>query len=69
MLENYSKTRFYTPKLKGSEALENEINNFVTCIKKRKKPISNSKIAVNVTKVLNAANVSIKKKGSLIKIR
>ena len=69
MLENYSKTRVYIPKLKGSEALKNEISDFATCIKKRKIPISNSHVAVNVTKILNAANMSIKKKGALIKIR
>ena len=63
------KTRIYIPKLKGSEALKNEISDFATCIKKRKIPISNSHVAVNVTKILNAANMSIKKKGALIKIR
>ena len=49
--------------------MKNEISDFATCIKKRKIPISNSHVAVNVTKILNAANMSIKKKGALIKIR
>ena len=42
----------YVPKIKFSSPLENEMKEFIKCIKHRKKPLTSSKISIEIMKTL-----------------
>tara|TARA_B100001057_G_C22811192_1_gene935488 strand:+ start:779 stop:1756 length:978 start_codon:yes stop_codon:yes gene_type:complete len=44
------------PKIKSRAPLENEINEFLNCLKSRRKPITSTKISMNVFKTLEKLN-------------
>lgn len=50
------------------EPLKNLVSHFLDCIQKRKTPISSPKEALNVVKILEACEKSIKLKGKTLKI-
>lgn len=54
------------PKLEHSEALSVEIAHFLTCIRQRQRPLSDGRLGLKVTRVLEAAQISIKHNGRRI---
>ncbi len=63
LLINYRSGDIYLPNIPNTEALANMAADFIAAIKEGKKPISDSNTGLQVVKVLEAAQVSIKEKG------
>ena len=57
------------PQINNIEPLNNAINDFINCINKNKKPISNGLAGLETIKILEAANISVKNNGKEIKIK
>jgi predicted dehydrogenase len=53
----------YAPKIDHTEALKVMLNHLVTCIKEKKKPITDGASGLRVVRILEAADKSIKKGG------
>jgi hypothetical protein len=58
----------YIPKLKGHEALSAVASDFINSILTKSKPVSDNIIGLDVVKILEAAQLSIKQNGRLIEI-
>ncbi len=58
----------YAPKIESAEALRVEVAHIVDCIQNKRKPLTGGISGLNVVKLLEAAQKSLEKKGSLIKI-
>ena len=56
------------PKLLHREALNVEVEDFIVCVSSRSQPISDGKAGVKVLRVLEAAQLSLKKDGERIKL-
>ena len=56
------------PKLLHREALNVEVEDFMTCLRKRRQPISSGKSGVKVLRILEAAQLSIRKNGDRINL-
>jgi predicted dehydrogenase len=69
ILVDYRVGDIYVPKLSTSEALIGVVNDFINAITKKTMPISNAQLGLNVVKVLEAAQKSIKEKGREILIQ
>jgi hypothetical protein len=54
------------PKLEHREALSVEIEHFLTCVRQRQRPLSDGRLGLQVTRVLQAAQLSIKHNGRRI---
>jgi predicted dehydrogenase len=57
------------PFIQQSEPLKNQIIHFTECITTRKMPLSDGKEALNVIKILEAADYSLKNKGKIVEIK
>lgn len=68
ILVDYRIGDVFIPKFHNEEALFAVANDFITCILETKTPISNSILGLNVVKILEAAQKSLKGNGSLQKI-
>jgi predicted dehydrogenase len=68
ILIDYRVGDIYVPKLETKEALAGMANDFVNAIINGSEPVSNWKSGLDVVKVLEAAQHSIKQNGSEIKI-
>jgi predicted dehydrogenase len=68
VLVDYRVGDIFVPKLTTGEALTLMAQDFVDSIMKKKQPISNAQIAIEVVKVLEAAQVSIKNNGKEVAI-
>ena len=68
ILVDYRTGNVKIPKLNSKEALSEVAKDFINSIINKKEPISNSKLGLNVVKILEAAQSSIKNNGKEIKI-
>lgn len=57
-----------SPQLSTREALNKEIEYFLTCINQKQKPINDGSSGLQVVKLLEAADFSIKNQGRLVKL-
>lgn len=53
----------YIPKVEQSEPLKNQCEHFLECITKNKKPLSDARDGLNVVRVLEAAEKSLRERG------
>jgi predicted dehydrogenase len=58
----------YSPKTIQTEALSVAVEEFIAAIKENRQPLTNGYDGLNVVKILEAADKSIKNKGKLVKI-
>jgi predicted dehydrogenase len=68
IMVDYRTGDVYIPKLKGHEALSAVASDFINSILTKSKPVSDNIIGLDVVKILEAAQLSIKQNGSLIEI-
>jgi predicted dehydrogenase len=69
ILVDYRIGDIYIPKLSADEALIGVVNDFMQSILQKKQPLSDGKLGLQVVKLLEASQKSIKSKGKEIKIR
>lgn len=58
----------YSPKVNQTEALALGVEEFTTAIEENREPLTNGRDGLNVVKILEAAEKSIKQKGKLIRL-
>ena len=68
MKVNYRSGDLMIPKLSNVEALLIEAEHFIDCISNKKKPLTGGHEGLELVKILEAANLSIKTKGSPVEI-
>jgi len=68
LLVDYRTGDIFIPKLPKTEALEGVANDFVDAVVNRTIPISNANLGLEVVAVLEAAQISIKENGRLVKL-
>lgn len=54
------------PKLEHKEALRTEVEHFLACVRQRQQPLSDGRLGLKVTRILQAAQRSIKQNGRRI---
>ncbi|NPV87520.1 MAG: Gfo/Idh/MocA family oxidoreductase [Anaerolineae bacterium] len=59
----------YSPSFVSVEPLKKQLIHFIECVQKREKPLPDGKSGVNVVKVLEAVDASIKENGKPISLR
>ena len=69
ILVDYRIGDIYIPKLSSEEALTGVANDFIQSILKKKQPLSNAQLGLEVVKILEASQQSIKNKGREVKIK
>lgn len=69
VLVDYRTGDIFVPKLNTMEALLGMANDFISCIKEKRVPKSSSKIGLDVVKILEASNYSIKNNGCEVLIK
>jgi len=67
-LVQYRTGDMYAPKLDQTEALKAECQHFVDCIRQGKSPISDGEFGLEIVKILEAAQSSMKQQGINIKL-
>jgi len=67
-LIQYRTGDMYAPKLDHTEALQSECRHFVNCIKNNTNPLTGGKSGAKVVKILEAADMSIRKGGRSISL-
>jgi len=67
-LIQYRTGDMYAPKLDPSEALKVECRHFIDCIQKGEQPISNGEFGLEIVKMLEAAQISMKNQGQKISL-
>lgn len=65
-LVQYRTGDMYAPKLDQTEALKTECQHFVDCIRQGKPPISDGEFGLEIVKILEAAQISMKLQGKNI---
>ncbi len=68
LLVNYRSGDMYAPRLEQVEALEQELKYFVECIETGQTPMNDGRAGLRVVKMLEAASVSLAKRGALVKL-
>jgi predicted dehydrogenase len=68
IMVDYRTGDVYIPKLSSTEALSGVANDFISSIINQKDPLSNAQLGMNVVKILEASQKSIKQNGKEIKI-
>jgi len=68
IMVDYRVGDIYVPKVATNEALSLMSADFVNSIRNKKQPLADAQIALNVVKILEAAELSIKNKGKEIKL-
>jgi predicted dehydrogenase len=66
LLVHYRSGDMWAPQIEQVEALTRELAYFVECIAKNKTPINDGEAGLRVVRMLEAANESIRKRGTLI---
>jgi predicted dehydrogenase len=66
MLIDYRAGDIYVPKISTQEALQSMVSDFLESIRLRKQPLSNDILGLNVVRILEASQQSIKQKGKEI---
>ena len=68
LLVSYRSGDIYTPNIQNIEALKLELDYFIECIEKNKKPHNDGQAGLQVVRILEAATKSIKNDGQKIKL-
>jgi predicted dehydrogenase len=68
LLVNYRSGDMYAPRLEQVEALQQELKYFVDCVTTGQNPINDGRAGLRVVKMLEAASVSLAKRGALVKL-
>jgi predicted dehydrogenase len=68
MLVNYRSGDIWAPKVDPAEALKVETDYFIDCILNNKTPINDGHAGLRVVRILEASDLSLKKKGRMIKL-
>jgi predicted dehydrogenase len=63
---DYRSGDMVAPKLEHQEALAVEVEHFLTCVRQRTRPLSDGRFGLTVTRILEAAQISIKQSGRRI---
>src|ERR1017187_9036114 len=66
LLVNYRSGDMWVPHLDQAEALQGELTYFVDCVSSGEEPFNNGCAGLRIVKMLEAATVSLKKRGSLV---
>jgi len=66
LLVNYRSGDMWAPQIEQVEALNRELAYFVECITKDEAPVNDGEAGLRVVRMLQAANESISKRGSLV---
>jgi predicted dehydrogenase len=66
LLVNYRSGDIWAPHVEQLEALRVELGYFVECISKGEKPFNDGRAGLNVVRMLEASDESLKKRGSLV---
>jgi predicted dehydrogenase len=66
LLVSYRSGDMWAPHVEQVEALRLEMGYFVECVKKNEKPFNDGRAGLNVVRMLEAADESLKKRGSLV---
>jgi hypothetical protein len=66
MLVNYRTGDMWAPQLEQVEALRKELTYFVDCVSTGQEPINDGHAGLRVVKMLEAASVSLNKRGALV---
>ena len=67
-LIQYRTGDMFAPKLDGSEALKVECQHFIECIEQERAPISDAEFGLEVVRMLEASQLSIKQHGKIVKL-
>ena len=68
LLVSYRSGDMWAPKVEQTEALKAEVNHFMECINTNRAPINDGHAGLRVVRLLEAAEKSLNKRGSLIQI-
>lgn len=68
LLVSYRSGDVHTPKLEGTEALKAEAQYFVECVENAQEPFNNGEAGLQVVRLLEAADESIKNNGKRIEL-
>jgi predicted dehydrogenase len=68
LLVSYRSGDVYIPKLDGTEALKAEAQYFVECLTTGQEPINNGQAGLQVVRLLEAADISIKDRGRRVEL-
>jgi len=68
LLVSYRSGDIWTPTVEKTEALKLEAEYFIDCIENNKTPINDGYAGLNVVKILEASDFSIKNNGKIVKI-
>ena len=68
VLVSYRTGDMWAPKVEQTEALRIESNHFVDCVLNQKKPINDGHSGLDVVRMLEAADVSLKERGKIIRL-
>ena len=66
LLVNYRSGDMWAPQLEQVEALRHELTYFVECLLNDRDPVNDGAAGLRVVKILEAANKSLRKRGSLV---
>ncbi len=66
VLVKYRTGDMWSPQVEHTEALKTELEYFVDCIEHSHAPMNDGKAGWRVVRMLEAANESVKKKGSMV---
>jgi predicted dehydrogenase len=66
LLVSYRSGDVWAPKVEQTEALKVELNYFVDCIRNDRTPINDGEAGLRVVRLLEAAEVSLKQRGTII---
>ena len=68
LLVSYRSGDMYVPKIEGTEALRAEVEYFVRCLDRNEEPFNNGQSGLQVVRLLEAADQSLKNQGQRIKL-
>jgi predicted dehydrogenase len=68
LLVSYRSGDMYIPKIEGTEALKAEVEYFARCLERNEEPFNNGQSGLQVVRLLEAADMSIKNNGQRVKL-
>ena len=68
LLVNYRSGDMWAPQIEQIEALTQELNYFAECILQDKTPVNDGHAGLRIVRMLEAANLSIRKRGELVRL-
>ncbi|MBU0605770.1 MAG: Gfo/Idh/MocA family oxidoreductase [Candidatus Omnitrophica bacterium] len=68
LLVDYRSGDMWAPRVENAEALKTELEYFVDCIKKNRTPVNDAKAGLDVVRMLEASDRSLRQNGKMIKL-